>query len=335
MVTGEKIIGLVRKAGNHNLEIKYAAVRWGKEIFRYLFLVGLGFVMLYPVIFMLSSAFKSIVDVYDPTVIWVPKHYSTLSLTLAMDALGFWDSLLMTVKILVPSVILQLVSTLLTAYGFARFKFKERSILFGLLIFTIIVPVQTYIVPLYINFKSFNFFGIGSLVGLFTGVPLTVNLLNSTSIFHLTAAFGAGIRSGLYIFILRQFFRGMPQELEDAAMIDGCGPFSTFARIMIPNVIPAIVTMLVFSIVWYWNDYYQSSMFLQTNFPLSVSLTNLNSMLSVISKSFSNISGTQLWLLRDSVLSCGCLLCILPITLLYTFFQRFFTESSERTGIVG
>ena len=99
--------------------------------------------------------------------------------------------------------------------------------------------------------------------------------MNKDVLFYLQAALGMGIRSGLYIFMLRQFFRNMPKELEEAAMIDGCGPMRTFTRIMLPNAVPMIATVLVFSLVWYWNDYYLSSMFYNGVFPVSVNLTEL------------------------------------------------------------
>lgn len=325
----------VKKVASHRKEVNHFVSKWVKSLLRAAFLLGMGFVMLYPVLYMISGAFKSKIDVYDPTVIWIPKNYSLQSVKLAMTTLDYWVSLLKTLQILVPSVLFQLISTLLAAYGFAKFKFKERNILFGLLIFTIIVPIQTIIIPVYVNFKYFDFFGIGKLIGLFTGEPLTVKLLNTTTPFYLMAISGMGIRSGLYIFIMRQFFRNMPKELEEAAMIDGCGPFKTFTRIMIPNVIPAIVTILLFSIVWYWNDFYQSVMFLQNGYPLSVSLTMMNGLLDITGKNISSLSHQDLWLLRDSVLVSGCLLVVAPILILYIFLQRFFTESIERTGIVG
>ena len=305
-----------------------------KVLLRTAFLLGIGFVMLYPILFMFSGAFKAKVDVYDPTVIWIPKNFSFEAMNLAMKSLKFQQSILVTLQILIPSVLLQMVSTLLAGYGFARFKFKERNFLFGLLIFTIIVPIQNLIIPLYGNFQHFDMFGIFKLYSMATGNALP-NLLNTTMPFYIMAAFGMGIRSGLYIFIMRQFFRNMPTELEEAAMIDGCGNFKTFTHVMLPNVIPALVTILVFSIVWYWNDYYQAVMFLQDKQPLSVNLTMLNGMLSVTSQSIKSITSTDLALMSDAVLECGCILVLAPLLVMYVLLQRFFTESIERTGIVG
>ncbi len=305
------------KSASKKLEISYAISKFFKVVFRAAFLIGLGYVMLYPILIIFSNAFKAKEDVYDPTVIWLPKHYSAEAFTLAFKTLDYWKTLASTCKILFPSLILQLTSTVLVGYGFARFKFAGKGVMFMILIFTIIVPMQTYMIPLYSQFQSWG-------------------MLDSPVSFWLMAIGGMGIRSGLYIFIMRQFFRQMPPEIEEAALIDGCGYFKTFWRVMLPNVVSAVVTITMFSIVWYWNDYYIASMFYKTDLPLSVHLTFLQANLNVVGKNFiSGISDTDLWLLRESVLSCGCLLTIGPLLILYVFAQRFFTESIERTGIVG
>ncbi|MEG0664475.1 MAG: carbohydrate ABC transporter permease [Clostridia bacterium] len=315
LVTSSK--RLAAKVASKKLEMSYIVSKFFKVAFRTAFLLGLGFVMLYPILILVSNAFKAKEDIYDPTVIWIPKHFSFDALKLAVGTLDYWNKLISTCQILFPSVILQVVSTVLVAYGFARFKFKGKGFLFGVLIFTIIVPIQTYIVPLYGSFQS-------------------IKMLNTPIAFWIMAAFGMGIRSGLYIFIVRQFFRNMPPEIEEAALIDGCGYFKTFLKVMLPNVVPAIVTISLFSIVWYWNDYYMASMFYNSNQPLSVYMTFLQANLSVNSQTIiKDITSTDLWLLKDGVLSCGALLTIGPILLLYCFAQKFFTESIERTGIVG
>ena len=207
--------GGVPRFRHHKQEVYHKIAAFGKAALRTAFLLGIGFVMLYPVLFILSGAFKAKQDVYDPTVIWFPKHYSLEAMGLALDTLKFGKSVGRTLAILVPSVLLQMVSTLMAGYGFARFRFRERGILFALLIFTIIVPVQNLIVPLYANFQSFDMLGAGYLFGAVTGEGLP-NLLDTNLPFYLMAAFGMGIRSGLYIFIMRQFFRNMPAELEEA-----------------------------------------------------------------------------------------------------------------------
>ena len=217
----------------------------------------------------------------------------------------------------------------LVGYGFARFSFRLKKLCFAILIFTIILPPQALLIPQYLENSYFDFFFIGRLAGLFTGAPLTVNILDSVWAFYLPALCGFGVRSGILIFIFIQFYRGLPKELEDAAYIDGCGPLRTFLRIMLPNALPALITVLLFSVVWYWNDYQYAGMFLVDNQTLPLRLSNLKMVLN-------SAAGQQLDPYQLSVLlPAGCLLVILPPLLLYILFQRYFTESIERTGLVG
>lgn len=296
---------------------KSAALHLLKSVIRAIFLLGTGFIMLYPVLFMLSSSFKTVQDTFDPTVVWIPTGLNLYNFKMAFQLIGYSEAMKSTLRILVPSVLLQVASSLFVAYGFARFQFKGKSALFGLLLFNIIVPTQTYMIPLYVNLQS-------------------MHLLNTTWQFYIQAALGTGIRSGLYIFILRQFFRNMPKELEEAAFIDGCGPMRTFLRVMVPNVTPAILTVTVFSVVWYYNDYVLSGMLLNDKFPLSVAVTGVSTALNnQLQNMAGQTMGADIKLLSDSILAAACLIVVLPLIAMYVLVQRFFTESVERTGIVG
>jgi len=304
---------------NNKLKIKYKSSKTVKIIFRLLFLFGMGFVMLYPILFMLSGAFRAAQDAHDMSVIWIPRNFSIEPMRMALEVIDFGQGSLATLMILVPSVILQLVSTLLAAYGFARFRFPGRSILFGILVFQIIVPSTAIIIPLYTFFQ-----GLG--------------ILNHPSLFWIMALFGSGIRSALYIFIVRQFFKNIPKELEEAAMIDGCGPFKTFVRIMLPNIVPAIVTVTAFSVVWYWNNYYETSMLVGIGDFRTLSLRMTMIMENINHAAAGGVGGftpTELFLMRDSILASASLLLVAPLVILYVFLQRYLTESVEKTGLVG
>jgi multiple sugar transport system permease protein len=292
----------------------------------------MSYVLLYPVLFLLSNAFRAPIDRLDPTVIWIPKTWTLSNFALADRVIGFLPSILKTLTMLVPSVAIQVFVCLTVAYGFARFKFKGRDFLFSCVIFTIIVPAQTIIVPLYVDFRFFDFLGIGRLVGLFTGEPLTARLTNTDWPFYILSAAGVGIRSGLYIFMARQFFRGMPPELEEAAFVDGCGPFKTFLRIMLPNAGSIVIVITLFSIVWHWNDYYMSVMFYVDDYPLSVGVTALQDRLTLLSQ---NMSPQDMALAQSSILEAACFVVVGPILLLYVIAQKYFTESIARTGLVG
>lgn len=292
-------------------------------------LLGLSFVLLYPILYIFSMAFRPSDEVLDPLVVWIPRTFTLDNVRRAFEGMDYLRSLWQSVRIGLVSSLLAAGVYSLVGYGFARFSFRLKKPLFAVLIFTIILPPQAILIPQYLENSYFDFFGIGQIVGWVTGTPYTVNLLDTVFAFYLPALFGAGVRSGILIFIFIQFYRGLPKELEDAACVDGCGPLRTFARIMLPNAVPAIVTVLLFSVVWYWNDTQYSGIFLVDERTLPLRLTDLQAVLN-------SSSGQQLDPYQLSVLMpAGCLLFILPPLVLYIVFQRYFTESIERTGLVG
>ena len=302
-----------------------------------MFLIGLGFMILQPMIMRVVVSFMAESDLYDSSITLLPRHLTLENYEVCMSPviMNYWEALFNSTWISFTLAILQVAACAFVGYGFARFNFRGKSVLFAILIFTIIVPIQTYMIPLYVGFRNFDFFGIGSLVNLFTGMPMTVSLLNTNIPFYLMAGLGAGIRSGLYIFMLRQFFVGMPRELDEAASIDGCGPLQVFTKVMIPNAVPMMVTIVVFSLVWYWNDYYLSSMFFDELPPLSQKLAEVADAASLMAGLPSSVSVEEFSVIKEGVLACGCLLTILPPLVLYIFAQRYFTEGLERSGIVG
>lgn len=288
-----------------------------KALFRALFLMGVGFVMLYPILFMLSNSFKSVSDALDPTVVWIPSGADMFNFKMAFKLLNYSDTLKNTLVLVVPCVIIQVINCLFVSYGFARFEFRGKGLLFGLLVFSLIVPVQTYIIPLYVNMN-------------------TMKLLNTYWQFYLMAAFGTGIRSGLYIYIFRQYFRGLPKELEEAAYLDGCNPLRTFLHIMVPNLKGAILVVFVLSFVWYYNDYTMTGMLLNSNYPLSISLTGVSTALNnTVQGMVGQTIGSDIKLLSDSILSAACLIVALPLIGVYVAVQKHFTEGIERSGLVG
>ena len=205
--------------------------------FRFFILFGLCFVILYPLIYMISCAFRDSADMSDPTVMWIPRHLTLNVIKETADVMDIWNTLKTTLLLNVGCSLVQVASCALAGYGFARFKFKGKGILFGIVVMMILVPPQIISIPQYMLFRHF---GIGS---------LTVNLINTKLCMYLPAAMGNGIRAGLMIFIFRQFFKGLPKELEDAAYLDGCGPLRTFVQVMIPNASSSFLTVFLFYVV--------------------------------------------------------------------------------------
>ena len=292
-------------------------------IFRFLIIFGLSFVILYPIIYMVSTSLRPQSEMSDPSVMWIPKTVRFENFAEVWDAINYPKTLWDTLVLNIVSSVLQVGTCALTGYGFARFKFKGKNFLFAIVLLQIIVPVQIILIPQYMQFRYFDIFG---LLDALTGSSM--NLTNTNFAMYIPALFCNGIRAGLFIYLFRQFFRGLPKELEDAAYLDGCGPFKTFISVMVPNAASSFLTVFIFSIVWYWNDYYVSSMYFKD--PNTIAM-KINSIAEIMALKLTGKVGVA----SDYIvwMEAGCLLAIAPIVIMYIFLQKYFTEGIERAGL--
>ena len=315
----------IKLSQNAVYNAKRKAGIYAYNIFRFCFIFGFSYLFLFPLFYMLSTSLQSPQDAVNPLAIWVPEHVSFQAFGEALQHLNFKESFPLTASITVFSTLGTIFSCSLTGYAFARFEFPFKKILFLFVVLMIIIPPQALVMSNYLQYRFFTFGGILNIFG------KSINLLGSPWVFILPSFMASGLRAGLYIFIFRQFFAGISKELEEAASIDGCGPIRTFYQIMIPLAVPAFVTVLLFSIIWYWNDYFSASIYFVDEIkPLTVMLKNLNGIL--IS---SGLVGGSNPLNSRMFIQAGALITIAPLLILYLFTQKFFTESIERTGIVG
>ncbi|MCC8069148.1 MAG: carbohydrate ABC transporter permease [Ruminococcus sp.] len=288
-------------------------------VFRFLILFGLCFVILYPLIFMISCAFRLQTDMNDPTVMWIPRHLTLSVIKETAEAMNFGETLKNTLLLNIGCSLVQVVTCAITGYGFARFNFKGKNILFAIVILMILVPQQIILIPQYTQFRYF--------------MGTNINLINSPLTMYLPALMANGIRAGLMILIFRQFFKGLPKELEDAAYLDGCAPFRTFVQIMVPNAKSSFLIVFLFSVVWYWNDYYVSTSFFTENKTIALMLKNLDTTLNT---TLFNSATAQVSVREKIVwMEAGCLISITPILVLYSCLQKQFVEGIERSGLTG
>lgn len=308
----------------------YKASKVGWYLFRMFLIFGLSFVLLYPLIYMITMSVRPAAEAYDPAVIWIPKSLTMDNFKETFSLMKYPVAFKNSVLINVVSSLLQVVVCATTGYSFARFNFKGKKILFGLVIVTLLIPPQVIINPLAKTFSYFNFFGIGKILSLFGVKFPVINLLDTPVTFYLPAALGAGIKSGLFVFIFRQFFRGLPRELEDAAAIDGCGFVKTYIKIMIPNSLVVCLAATILSIVWYWNDYFYSSIFVPNFKTVSLALTSLGSTY-MSEHGLIYVDPYKIITLMQA----GALITILPILLMYIILQRYFVEGIASSGLVG
>ena len=291
------------------------------KLMRFVLLVGLSFMILYPIFVKFSASLKSTADMMDSTVVFIPKNPTLQNYKIVLNSVNYALTLLMTVLFCLVQSLLQLASCSLVAYGIARFKFKGHKLLFGMAVLTLIIPPQIILLPLYIRFHFFGITNIFQFSGIFSGV----DLINTYWPFLLLSGTALGFKNGLYIYLLRQHFKNMPMALEEAAYIDGCGPFRTFLRIMLPGSVPMLVTVFLFSFVWQWNDTVYSGIF----FPEIPTLAN-----KLYGMVFTTM-GAGTTLMSAVLESPKFFLLITPIVILYLFTQKLFVQSISRSGIVG
>jgi multiple sugar transport system permease protein len=297
---------------------------------KYIVLVLLAYQLLYPVLYMISASIKDPLDSYDPSVIWIPKNFSATGFIDAFKSMKYLDALKGSMEISLGCAILDVMSCALAGYGFARFKFPFKNFLFACVIVTLMVPMQTIILPYYMNMRYFDPLGLVSAFNSVFDRTVTINLVGKNLAFYLPSLFGSGIRSGLYIYIFRQFFEGMDKALEESAQIDGCGPLRTFLSIMLPNARNSIVTVFLFSFVWHFNDYYLTKQLLGTSRrTLIVALSSLRIDLAALIGGQTAFDPIRI----QTRIQAGCLLAIVPMFLLYIFAQRKLADSIEHIGI--
>lgn len=277
-------------------------------------LIGIGFVFLYPIIYMTVTAFLTPDDIINSTVKWIPSSLYLGNFKKALEVLDFGKTIITSIFMSIIPAILQTISCAIVGYGFARFEFPFKKVWLVLLVLTFLTPVQVTLVPKYIMFDSYNMIE--------TALPSFV-----------PALLAQGLKSSIFIFIFYQFFKSYPQVLDEAAEIDGANKLTIFFKIAIPMSIPAIVISFLFSFVWYWNETYLSGLFfggaIQT---LPMKLAWFTSMYEQL---YPAVEGETTNRINESLNMAGTLLTIIPLIITYIVLQRQFVESVDKTGIAG
>ena len=312
------------------------------SLFRTIIFIGLSFVILFPIFQQIMLSFRDPSDLNNPLIVWIPETWSVVNFKIAIALTKYWQALLNNLRVSTITTICQLACTSLAGYAFARLKFKGSNILFWLVMLTLIVPPQVTASSRSLFFTNFDIFGIVKLFN--EGQTIAIKGPGKDYIFYIMAITGQGIRASLFIFLFRQFFRGVPVELEESAQIDGAGIVRTFWSVMLPNARGVITTVALFAFVWQWNDVYYTSMFgvNSSDFPLlTMQIINTAEWLGnlllrdPVFKELvsSDIRGNNM--MTSLIANTEALLMMAPILIAYLFVQKLFVEGIERTGIVG
>ena len=298
------------------------------SFFKFMLLLGISFVILYPFYTKISTSFMSKADFVDVTVKLIPKRPTLDTYKQVIIQKNYLKALLNTTTLSVTCAFLQTFVCSLIGYGFAKYKFKGSKLFFMLVVLTMIIPHDTLNLSMYMKFRYFDFgFGKEGLLSLF-GVK-AINLTKSFWPMIVLSLGGLAFKNGLYIFMMRQFFRGVPDELEESAYIDGYGPIRTFFKIIVPISIPMMITIFLFAFAWQWTDNAYV-----TNFQITRYVHLLNGIVGVPgSINTDGFAGADLY--RAAIYNTEALLIIAPLLIVYLFCQRYLVQGIERSGIVG
>ncbi len=294
------------------------------NVIRFAILIGVSYVILSPVIGMVVNSISSDRDAYNPMVYVLPQFPTLERYKLVIERLYYFPTIARDLLYTISLMAIQIMVCSMVGYGFARFEFPFKKLLFACVVVMIVIPSHTIMLPLYMTFKSFDPLGLCTMI---FGKP--INLMGSPIPMYIMTLFGCGLRSGLYIYIFNQFFRGLPKEIEEAAFVDGAGVWYTYFRIMLVNAMPSVITVSVFSLVWQFNDTFYAKLFLISE---DIVISNKISSLQATIANQDQILDTTI---QELYLDAGIVLVILPIVLIYILLQRHFIEGVERSGIVG
>ena len=299
----------------------YSNIIW--YLFRFIILLGVSYIVLYPFFTKIAASFMSPEDFIDVTVMLIPKYptfdqYKAIFLENNYIA-AFFNTLFLSAS----SAILQTFVSCLVGYGLAKFKFKGNNLVMAAVILTMVVPHGTVYLSMFMEFRYFDIFGI---IKALTGH--TIQLTQSFWPLIILSITGLAFKNGLYIFMMRQFFRGVPDELEESAYIDGSGTFRTFVQIILPLSIPMMITIFLFAFSWQWTDDFYTNMFISTN-----KITLMPDIVGIPKSLETTYAGQELYYSAINN-TCG-LMIILPLVVLYLFCQKFLVQGIERSGIVG
>ena len=316
------------------LNISYVGVLLWRML-RFLLLLGISYIILYPFFSKIMASFMGEKDFVDVTVKLIPKYPTLNTYKAIIVDLQYFQALLNTFLLSLVTALVQTFVCSVIGYGFAKFKFPGSKLLFMLVIFTMIVPHSTIQLALFVKFKYFDIYGLLNLLG--GGVTESFDVLGGITSIDLTGSLwpliilsfgGLAFKNGLYIFLMRQFFRGVPDELEESAYIDGSGVFRTFIKIVLPLSVPMMITIFLFSFSWQWTDKFYTDLLYSNN--------KMYLLPHLIGKTIPSLNTEHAKEIAEAAAQNTIgLMIITPLIIVYLFCQRYLVEGIERSGITG
>ena len=336
-------------------------------LIRLVLLIGISYIVLYPFFTKIAGSFMSPDDFVDVTVRLIPKEFSLDIYKAIWSENAYLEAFTNTLFLSGSTALIQTFICCFVAYGLAKFKFKGNNIVFLAVVFSLVVPHQTLRLSLFMNFRYFDIlgifgwlnggglpvidiFGIDSLMkggmwepmkelkvlnGVIDIIPDSwdkfsvdgINLTNTYWPMIIMSICGIAFKNGLYIFLLRQFFKGVPDELEESAYIDGSGTIHTFINVILPLSIPMMITVFLFAFSWQWTDDFYTGLFFTTTKTTLMPdiIENIPSALDT------DYAGQKLY--ESAIKNTGGIMIIAPLIVMYLFCQKYLVQGIERSGL--
>ena len=271
-----------------------------RNTIKHLLLILLGIVMVYPLVWLFFGSFKTNNEIFS-SIRLLPEHFNLdgfINGWKGSKQIGFDTYLKNSALLVIPTVILCMISSALVAYGFARFNFRGNKILFSIMLATMMLPDTVIVIPRYMIFRDLGW-------------------LNTNLTFYIPAALAT---NAFYTFMIYQFFRSLPRDLDEAAMIDGLGPAGIFFRILLPLIKPAVITAGLLMFIWVWNDFFNCLIYFTSveKYPVSLGL-----------RMMVDTDSLSAW---NEVMAMS-VVCMLPPTIVYFMSQKYFVEGIVTTGM--
>lgn len=282
----------------------------------YALLTFIGFVFLYPILYMIINSFMSPEDLINPAVSWLPTKVYFENYVKAFKTLDFASSFINSLYITLVATVLQTAVCAFTGYGLARFELPAKNVILVLILFTFIIPVETLLIPRYVMFNTYK-------------------ILDTPVTFWLTALTGQGLKSAVFILVFFQIFKNYPVSIDEAAELDGAGKYKIFGLIALPIAKSGIVLSFLFSFVWYWNETRQAGLYFGTV------IKTLPMKLGGFAASYAELYGgaansaDAAMSINEAITLAGTMLSCLPILIMFVILQKQFVESIAKTGITG
>ena len=283
-------------------------------------LLGFAYIILYPFLFKLLISFMSREDMHSALVELIPMHWTLETYRFVVLETEYLPALGNTLLYALTAGLLGTLSAAMVGYGLAKFRFRGVRLLTVVVIVIMLMPLQTLSIPIYLNFHFFDILGLFRLFG-----GEGINLLDTVWPLIIMSATGFGFRAGVFIILMRQYYLGVPNELIEAAYVDGSGPYRTFVRIILPMAKSMLIVVFSLAFAWQWTDTFLASL-LHRNVKL---LPNLVLMLNT-----TTINDTERYMSYVQA-NTAAILAIVPLILFYCLLQKQIIQGIERSGLVG